>query len=79
MEPSYCPIKLEQFFICPIASFNRMIGPAQQKIRIRFQVPLNKGDKYPFLSPEVIRMVVMRYVRFLHSLRNEEDLLAKLG
>ena len=30
-------------------------------------------------SPEVIRLVVMMYVRFLLSLRNVEDLLAERG
>ena len=43
---------------------------------------MSKSDN-PFLyfnsSPEVIRLVVMLYVRFLLSLRNVEDLLFERG
>ena len=35
--------------------------------------------RYFNISPEVIRLVVMMYVRYTLSLRNVEDLLAECG
>src|SRR5208337_238780 len=41
--------------------------------------PLNNPFRYLNSSPEVIRLVVMMYVRYPLSLRNVEDLLAERG
>ncbi len=61
----------------------RANAPAGKKLRAGVWMPRPRKPTSPFRyfnsSPEIIRLVVMMYVRFPLSLRNVEDLLAERG
>ena len=54
---------------------SKVAGPSSA----RLAWTLNKLFRYFNSSPEVIRLVVMMYVKYPLSLRNVEDLLAERG